>query len=36
MFLLEVAKMSEDEINEMNIVNMYKAIHEYIIVQDFF
>ena len=32
---LEVAKMSEDEIYEMNIVNMYKAIHEYIIVQDF-
>ncbi len=32
---IEMAKLSEDEIYEMNLINMYKAIHTYIISQDF-
>lgn len=32
---IEMAKLSEDEIYEMNLINMYKAIHAYLIVQDF-
>lgn len=32
---LEFSRLSEDEIYEMNIVNMYKSIHTYITYQDF-
>lgn len=32
---MEIAKMSEDDIYEMNIVNMNKNIHEYICHQEF-
>lgn len=32
---LEFARLSEEEIYEMNIVNMYKSIHSYITYQDF-